>query len=374
VNDSLLTAFTAGRFWMAKCTLTALLASLMLSTAPAVFVNRDIPLPPAYALKAQKPFADTATLTIPEHPGERSHGAKLTPRLVGSVLLYLVSSVSLHPYWPATVFGLLFLLSGIRIGYRLSEDRVIGLFTGLLFAGLYASSACFSLNWMPKPFDGVAIGLLGLTMISIERQWLLGLMALLSCWADERAVLSLVFIAVLVLVWPSFDHRTRLMRCLALAGGVLTYLLTRALLTYALAWQNPDLGMIGMDAELAFLSLPLAAWSGFEGGWIAILFAAWVLYGQRQHTRLALLAGSVTIAVLACLLVLDISRVGSFVFPLIPVSLALLQGQGVSRRDLRLVTAAAALVTLMAPNFEIIAGVAVKWLAPLVPLLPSLLT
>lgn len=372
VKNSRLAILIAGHFWMFKCLLVASIAAVVFTCSPSILIHKEVSLPAAYELKAQHPFADTSTLTIPEHAGERSHGAKLTPRLVGSILLHLATTFSWHPYMPATLFGLFFLLSGIQIGYQVTGDRLVGLFLGMTFSGLYASSASFSINWMPKPFDGIAIGLLGLTLISIKRQWLLAIMSFLSCWTDERAVLSLFFIAIFVVSWPALDTRAKFSSCLTIAGSVFAYLITRALVSYALKWGVAEIGMIGMDTRLALLLSPLAAWSCFEGGWITIIFAAWILYTQQDHARLCLLLGSVALAIVSCLLVLDISRVSSFAFPLIPVSYALLKGKGFSPRELRILAGAGAAISLLAPNFEILAGVVVKWLPPLLPLLLSM--
>lgn len=369
MNDSGLGGVVAGRFWVLKCLLLVTLSAMVFSTAPAVLFQSDVVLPPAYALKAERPFADTSTLTVPAHEGERSHGAKLTPRLTGSVVLYLSTLLSLHPYMPATVFGIAFLLSGILVGYRVSGDRLVGLFLGLTFAGLYASSACFAINWMPKPFDGIAIGLVGLTMASVKRPWLLAIMTFLSCWTDERAFISLLFIGLLVFAWPEWSDKEKRSRVVMMAVSALLYLVNRAILSKVLGWEKPDVGMINLDPLLAFTFAPLAAWSCFEGGWLAIALAIWILWRKRDGVTLSLLAGSVLAAIGACLVVLDVSRVSAFAFPLIPLSYVLLRESGFSARELRMIAGGGAIISLLAPNFEILQGIAVRWLQPLPPYL-----
>jgi hypothetical protein len=374
VSGNGLALLTGGRYWALKCLAVATVAALLFATAPAIFVNGTIDLPPAYELKAQQPFADTAPLTVPEHPGERAHGAKLTPRLTGSILLYIADKLGQHPYLPATLFGLLFLLSGILTGERISGDRSVGLFIGLIYAGLYATSACFALNWMPKPFDGIAIGLLGLTVYAATRGPLwLALAAFLSCWTDERALLTLLLVGALIAALPALERQARTRLWLAVGTAILAYFVSRLALALLLDWQQPDVAMVGMELPLAVLFAPLAAWTSFEGGWVLIAVAAWLLSSGGDSKGLRLLLGATLMAVIACLLVLDISRVSSFVFPVIPLALALLVGRSLPARDLRLLTGSAAVVTLLAPNFEIIAGVTVKWLPPLIPLLPSVL-
>ena len=106
------------------------------------------------------------------------------------------------------------------------------------------------------------------------------------------------------------------------------------------------------------------------GGWITIIFAAGVLYNQKDHARLCLFLGSIALSIFACLLVLDISRVSSFAFPLIPVSYILLQGNDFSPREMRIFTGAGAATSLLAPNFEIITGLTIKWLTPFFAFIP----
>jgi Flp pilus assembly protein TadD len=364
---STLDTFTAGRFWMSRCLMALVIVTVLFNCAPAVLVNREMELPPAYELKSQHPLADTSLLTVPKHPGERSHGAKLTPRLAGAILLFLAAKLSLHPYVPATLGGIAFLLSGLVVGYRLSADRVIGLLVGVTFAGLYTSAACFAVNWMPKPFDGVAFGLLGLTAASMAmgRVWLFALTAFLSCWTDERAIVSLGLIALLILFWPGLDAKGRQVRCLVLGGAVAAYALSRFILAQALHWRPPDTSLVGSALPVNLNFSLWAVWTCFKGGWIPLAVASWMLLRSQAYLQLGLLAGSVALAIASCLLVADISRAGSFAFPLIPVALVVLKRQAASRPAIRMVAAACAVVSLLMPNFEIIGGIGVKWLPPL---------
>ena len=362
MKDSILEGITGGPYWPFKCLLLILLFVLLFTCSPAVLIKKDLSLPPAYALKAQHPFADTARIAVPQGAGERSHGAKLTPRLVGSFMLWATNKASLHPYLPATIFGLIFLLSGILVSHHITEDRIVGLFTGLLFSGLYATSACFSVNWTPKPYDGIAIGLLGVALLLVKRPWLLSFIAFLSCWTDERAALALWFIAAVIVVWPSMSPQAKRKRYIALGAAVVAYLITRMIMAKALGWASPDIGLIGIDPLLSASVFQLAAWSAFEGGWIVIAYALWLLLQRKSYVHLSLITASLSVAILSSLLVLDVSRSAAFSFPLILASLAILKNGGLSCRELRYITGIAAGIALLAPNFEIITGVAIRWL------------
>ncbi len=132
---------------------------------------------------------------------------KLTPRLFSSVMLFLATKLSLHPYVPATIGGVLYLLSGIVVGYRVTDDRATALLIGMMLAGLYTTNACFSMNFAPKPFDGIALGMVAVTMMLIDRPWLFAVSAYVTCWTDERAILSLGLITLVVI---SMRDRRRL--------------------------------------------------------------------------------------------------------------------------------------------------------------------
>lgn len=352
--------------WMSLATVAA--AAFLFTTAPAIWGYKELPLPPAYELKAQNPFADTTTLTIPEHEGERSHGAKIAPRLTGSVLLYLATSLSLHPYLPATLMGMLFLLAGIEIGFRITQDRLIGLLLGLTCAGLYATSGSFGLNWMPKPFDGIAMGMIGLAILALGRPGLWAGAAFLSLWTDERSIISLGLVALLIYFYPGWTRRQRWMHWIALGGACGVYGIGRVLLIFLLQWNMPDTSMLGHPLDLIFIALPIAAWTCFEGGWIVILYAGRSLH--RVQSPLVWLYGAAgLLAILSCLIVLDVSRAAMFTFPMILVALAVLQQRGCSPRKLRLLMGACAAVSLLSPNFEIVLGRTVQML----PALPQAL-
>jgi len=364
MSGNIINTIVKGPLWLLNCMALIILFTLLFTCAPIILIEDHEPLPTAYALKSEKPFADTSKLFPPsEKPGnEQSHGAKLTPRLVGSIFLWLARKTSSHPYLPATLFGIIYLLAGLLVAYRITGDRVVGLFTGLLFSGLYTASACFALNWMPKPFDGVAVGLLGLTLLAINRPWWLLLAAFLSCWTDERTIIALFFIAVVVFAWPSMAARARYVRCAILAGAVVLYAITRVILASALGWSSPDTSMIGVPLTLSASASQLAAWSIFEGGWIPVTCSLWLLLKRRSYPMLAFFTVSLVVALATSLVVLDVSRSGMFSFPLILAAISIMKCSNIEPGEMRRIIGWSAGITLLAPNFEVIMGVIVQWL------------
>ncbi|MAI35509.1 MAG: hypothetical protein CBE00_12800 [Planctomycetaceae bacterium TMED240] len=321
-----LSFITAGPFWICKAWLLSLFAALSFSCVPTIFRDgvgwddANPPLPPAYELKADQPLADTAELTIPEDPGARSHGAKLTPRVFSAGCLFIVKQLNLHPYLPASLGGCLFLLSGIISGYSITGDRKLALGVSLILAGLYASNACFSMNFEPKPFDGVAIGMVAVTLMLINRPILFSASAFLTCWTDERAIMSLVLIGITVFLLINMDTKVRQNRGWMLAGAILSYIISRKLLEAI--WSPTDLSMLGENLLTSTAYFQLAGWSCFEGAWILLAMAVW----KSWQNRSPLVSFGIVIVALgcigSCLIVLDVSRASCFAFPLIFAALA----------------------------------------------------
>lgn len=324
---------SAGPFWVFKVWLLSLFATLSFSCMPAVFLDGLAwneaypPLPPGYELKADQPLADTTELTIPADPGARSHGAKLTPRVFGAGCLFVAKKLNLHPYLPASLGGCLFLLCGIITGYRITGDRNIAVGTSLILAGLYVSNACFSMNFEPKPFDGIAIGLVALTLMLIDRPILFTGCAFLACWTDERAIMSLVFIGMTALLLVNMDKNARQNRCWMLIGAILSYVISRKLLGGIANWSPADFSMLGENLLTSTTYSQLAGWSCFEGAWILLAMAIWTSWQRRSP----LVSLSILILVLgcvgSCLIVLDVSRASCFAFPLIFTALASLTSE-----------------------------------------------
>lgn len=371
----------AGRFstlddwrWLGGGLAACVVATAVFSCAPELLIGRPIPLTPAYEAKSHNPFADTTTVPEPR-PGERSHSAKLTPRVFGAMLLAAARMTGQHPYLPATVFGLVFLLSGLVVGKRLTGGRTLGFTLGLTYAGLYAAADCFSMNLGPKPFDGVAIGLLGLVTMALPHPWLTATTAFLALWTDERAAVALGLVALLVAAWPAASGRQRAGMWAALAAAAIAYAITRAAAALACGWAPPDFSdvLVLRGSRPTPVATYLAtywnigAWLCCEGGWCLVGFAIWRLWQTGRTFFAAVFAAAAVAAVASCFVVLDVSRAASYAFPLIPAAYAVLAADPDGRRLLPPLAAAAAGITLLAPNFEVVVGYTVRYILPLLP-------
>jgi len=126
--------------WWIPATLLAAVACFACTCTPVVLDARPIDLPIAYREKARHPLADTARLPLRDPTnfaefGPWSHGAKLTPRIVPSILLAAATRAGLHPYMPATIGGLLLLGSLIVATARVTGDKIVGASVASLWRG-----------------------------------------------------------------------------------------------------------------------------------------------------------------------------------------------------------------------------------------------
>jgi len=321
-----------------------------------VLFESSIALTPAYELKANNPLADTAMLTVPPQAGERSHGAKLTRRLTGSILLYLTTQMGINPYWPSTIGGAFLLLSGIVVGERVTRDRQVGLFLGLSIAGLYATNACFCVNVSPKPFDGIALGLIAACFLT-QRSSIQLPLAFFACWADERAILGILCLAAYSFFSEEGAGHSILRASWKPCSVVVAYLVTRWFLGLVLNWQPADASMLG--GSVIRTTLPywqVAFWTGLEGGGILVLIA--LLSEGRNRAGRFILVLLLLVFITANLLVIDISRGAAFTFPLIFVALSAIQrNSGTQIEIIRRLVMASALVSLSCPNLEVMAEI-----------------
>ncbi len=350
--------------WWIPATVLVAVACFACTCTPVLLDARPIDLPIAYREKARDPFADTARLPLRDPTnfaefGPWSHGAKLTPRIVPSILLAAATRAGLHPYMPATIGGLLLLGSLIVATARVTGDKIVGSSVGLAAAGLYASATSFAVPFEPKPFDGVALGAVGLTVLAAARGWPLAVAATLcvACFCDERAAVSAIGIACLVAFTdtPLADRR----RCLAaLAVGIAAYAVVRAGLGAWLGWSRSDTSLLALGVVRTTLPLAgKAVWVAFEAMVVPIALLAWVLGRRRQWGLLALWSTGIAVSLASCLAVLDTSRAAAFLVFFLPAACAGLTRAGLDPRVVRLTVAASALGCLLLPTLDVIAGV-----------------
>ncbi len=344
--------------WLLKSLTISLIASFTFSCAPAIWFNEDVQLPPAYALKAEQPLADTSQLTVPENIGERSHGAKLTSRLVGSFYLYFASGMNLHPYLAATLGGACVLLSGLVVGFRITEDRYTAAMLSLVLAGSYTSNACFSINHTVKPFDGIALGLLAIATMAAPKPTVMAIFCFLACWTDERAFVAMFLIGVFLWIDQRLGAAKKRLGISLLIVASLVYVVTRIATAQWLGWNAPDTSLLVGHFRIAVCYWQVALWSLGDGLILLVLVGLWAAWQRKQFSSIGINIGCVFFSVASALIVLDLSRATAFAFPLVFIAAGTMHANlGSSKNTIRLATASAAILSLLSNNVEVIASI-----------------
>ncbi|MEM7245451.1 MAG: hypothetical protein AAF533_08905 [Acidobacteriota bacterium] len=363
----------SGRAWLMKAGALSFVALMLFGCAPVLLLPVEARLSVAYKMKAEEPLSDTSNIQAVMTNGQRSHGEKLTPRLVGSLLLAGSKRLGLNAHLAPTLGGLVLLLSGIAVGHRVTGDRLCGLWVGFTLAGLYVAAACFAMIGPSKPFDGVALGFVGLTAWAMGRSWLLGLSAFLGCWTDERVIMSLSFVALLIHVSSTLAPEEKRVRWLVIVASVAAYVISRAVVHQLLGWETPSTSMMAIKVPETLLSMQVVAWTTLEGAWLPMAVALGLLHRDGKRWQLLILVGLLVGGLGSCVLVLDISRTAAFSFPLLFVAFAVLKERGLELARIRHLGAAAAVMSLLSPNHECVIGFGMRWIPPL-PIVSFFLT
>lgn len=330
-------------------------------SAPSAFFPGEVNLTPAYEQKIINPFCDTSKPEIAElteHSGERSHGNKLTPRIIPALAINVTNRINLSPYAPAFLGGIVLLLSGWAIAYSITLDRAIARATMLLYSGLFACSGCFTVFGNAKPFDGVAIGLLAIASAFTFRPFLLVVFSFLALWCDERSMVGLAIIAATAISTKEGPIKSRLTTLTPLVIATIFYAVSRMVVAAVFDWNHSDFSFLGLSVMGKQMDVPqLALWIPVEGAWLIIIAILHHHAYIRPSLRTLVWIGLVFLASIGSIfLALDTSRSSSYLFPLIPFFLVWLRKTDLPIDTQRKLMGLAALVTILSPNLGIVAN------------------
>jgi hypothetical protein len=250
---------------------------------------------------------------------------------------------------PGIRFGLqaVLLLSLLLAAEKACADRPAALGIALAVAGTYVGTSVWMDEW--GWFDNCAHAFIALAMAAGSPS-LVAAAVVAGGFTDERALLAVPLVM-------AFHAWTGARRGLVVAPvtGALAYMALRLCLLLAAGLRTASSGIGTSDILHTNLHASgLGAWSALEGGWI-VLAAACVCSARLGRLReWALLGCLALVPVAASAAVIDFSRSASYAFPATLAAAALLAsagpGFGPSRSAVRLVAAAAAAASLLAPN------------------------
>jgi hypothetical protein len=227
------------------------------------------------------------------------------------------------------VLGILFLLYAYKLTKRVFKDAVSATFlvAGLVF--LYCGRTCFtelSYTW----FDGWAYFFLLMALYN-KNIFPVFLFATLAAWTDERAFIALPIVILFHQINSNKPHRFKFkgliglnpssIAVIAAMGG---YIGLRLFLASAYNMHTPkELANSGvLERNIIHTSFGFGAYTFLEGFWLLFPLLLFFAYKSKHYLFLILVLGSILLSTITALCVYDITRSGSYLFPILFVFIA----------------------------------------------------
>jgi hypothetical protein len=354
--------FVAGRFWMLEALFLAVLVSAFFSGGiddRLWRVNNNYWFR-SYFQKIEHPLLDLAKIYPPQ-----THDAKLNFRLTVPVILHLLG-VSPERHWvlPAltavATCGIIF--ASCLFAFRVSRDRVCGLYVALAVCSTYIGSFGFMLY-----YDAIAICQLALAMLPGLHWSLKGLLVFTASFTDERAFLVSPFLLVQTLCSRSDGKTPR--ECLlssesfAVLGGMACYCAGRLALEQFAGLTSSHEGFGFYRLMYNFDFWHAGTWLALKGGWLLVGIAALSLWQRRQWLPLSAFAAMILLTLAGGFLVEDVVRSTAYVFPAFLIAFAVVAARE-NTRWLRSYCLAAFIISLAAGNYNVWRS-QITWFKPL---------
>jgi hypothetical protein len=279
-----------------------------------------------------------------------SHESKLTFRLTVPIVARVLhlGKIGLLILYGLTGIALLYMV--LVLSEKITGSRQVAFFVCLAIACVWPGETSFH-ELYGGVYDGVALCLV-LLALSTESAPLAGTSLFLAAWTDERALIASAFLLLC--------GRRRAIAAV-IAGAA--YLITRLILTKALALAVAT-GSVGFSVLKSHAALiPVGIWTGLGGAWILVVFSVVVLFRRKQYGFAAGFCGLLGAAMVAAFLVLDVTRTIAYCLPAVFVSLSVLKRYESPEKIERLVKIGG-VASVLAPTFFVL-GNTVLYLYPL---------
>lgn len=324
----------------------------------------------AVLLKSREP---THTLS---HVAPDSWVAKKVFRLSVPVLVRVFHLNAAGVMAAQFALGFLLLIVGYNLSLRLVKDAVAATFIAAGMAFLYFGRTCFTELYYAT-FDGWGYCFLILTLYFRNRAAVF-LFASLAAWTDERAFLVLPTAMLFHqmtgprtdqagtdaedaersrfgarALFPWLSPRSLDGRALTVLAAMIGYVLLREYMTWRYHMVTPLWAVGAPVLKYNMPYLPFGTITFLEGYWLA-LGVAWFGMAKRRHVFLALaVAGQVAVSTVVAGCVYDITRSGSFLFPIVFVAFAYLKAC-LDERALRLTAFLCMVLTFVFPAYYVV--------------------
>lgn len=261
-----------------------------------------------------------------------------------------IQHVSLFLYGLQLILGVVFLWLLNRFLNRILDDKIAAFFGFLAFCGIYVGSAFFIENAGYGDFYSYFFLFLAIYF----RQWYLifGFISL-ALWNDER---SNVACGMVFLFWFLNEQKGEKLRIRV------NIQMVAVLVAMALYWAIREfflireLGLQNHYVEGEFKHILLQSWQAYgfkflwayEGLWVPILFALFLLIYTKDYFRFALILFAILVIQTLSLTTFDSTRSGCFGFIVIFISIFILKDK-LDIKDIRSILFWSAVLSFLHP-------------------------
>ena len=308
-------------------------------------------------------FPTRAILEISENPWQQihydigSHAEKKTLRPLVPVMVGMLKFDATWQVYALFAFSnLLLLLLLAQFLKRETDDALVAFFCTL---GLSCAYFGFSGYGDTKGWGDVVPFVFILSSMLYPRPWVVVTTHFLAMSGDERAIVA----SALVVWWWVFGLRSddsagafarvrsQLPLILSALGAVLGYVVLRLYMHLGLGFETP-MGNVGSQVLLdqnAELLLP-GIWGAFEAFWLVLgFYMLTLMMSGRSFEGVVLLLGT-GVYLLACMMVHDVTRSISYLFPLILLAIIHVCRTHLSAKELSRIFLMISLFNVVAPT------------------------
>jgi len=311
------------KHWYLAITIIAVLVILFL-TAPSYFALTKGFKPCSDCVDFQQEINRADHLFKPTKYPEYSHMANTQFRLTVPLIAKLIGTRSkIVIFCIQEIFGIIFLLITCLLSYRLTKDKIISAILTLSIGFIYAGKAAFvDIEGLT---DSFAYFFLILALFTRFKPLIL-ISLLLAYFTDERALLSSSLIAIfyflefLEIDKINFYSFIKARVFYMLLSWVL-YFTIRFILFNLYGLNNPSTGIVLPNLH----NLAYIFWDGLQGFWLLVVFGTLYTIIEKRFFILSLLIIAVLVIVISTSMVYDLTRSIAYIFPLIFVSLFLVE-------------------------------------------------
>ncbi len=220
------------------------------------------------------------------------------------------------------ILGYLLILFSYKFAYRILRDAVSASFFAAGITFLYYGRACFTeltYTW----FDGWAYFFL--LMAAYNRNLILiFLFGSLAAWTDERAFMALPIIILFhqLNYAESFSNKqllTPAKPAISVIAAMICYLGIRFLLSQVFDMHTPqnDANWSIFIKNVSHTSFGFGAFTFLEGFWLLLPLSVYIAVKRKHFLFLFLLLSVLGISFITALFVMDITRSGSYMGPIL---------------------------------------------------------